>query len=177
MAENDEDFAQGVALVQSEVKALEPQFNWEADNTLALYLQSLGVTVDGVQLKNDGYCLGFTPDNFEAGDSRAQIVDCIVPPAAGEPDFTDDEIEAAKRQLLVAELGDSSLYKYYLRFICTDLVLKKVMDCETKDHAWDVYPEQCNPSKHFDIAVVPQTECVSKDQYNVDGCLFNVHQE
>jgi hypothetical protein len=108
------------------------------------------------------------------GEVRARMEDCITGPADGVA-FTEDEQAALKKQLWSAELGESSDYKYYIRNVCTNDVLKKVNDNYCNGHSDMVFYGQNCRVKHFDVAVTDKSNCVDGQLYNVNHCLFDKH--
>lgn len=171
-------------------KYIEKTFHWTFDASVNQFLlNDLSVEVGGGQLKNEGMCLGYTTKQnyppLEAGqeapaeddedyETRIQLVKCLTPEDIPNFESEDAFIAKLKEQLWTADSVDTTDYKVILRNVCTDLVIKKITDCDSESHATKVYSGQkyC-PTKHFDLALVEKSECVDGDLYNVNHCLFD----
>ena len=102
---------------------------------------------------------------------------CVIIPEEAEWNLLStaeqDELkEKLSRQLWSVEAAPTGIDKFYIRAICTELVIKKVIDSVCKGHSDQVYTGQCGNIKHFDLALVTFEECVGTSQFNVNDCMW-----
>jgi hypothetical protein len=133
--------------------------DWTFDTTV-----STALGLGGGQLKDkNGKCLGYSAlNNFSVTETRIQVVDCVDATAVAAD---------AEKQLWSIELSSDSDDLYYLRNICTDLVIKKVKsDCEH-----DLISGCKKDQFHFDLQLVTLSQCTDGgNMFNVNNCLWQV---
>lgn len=164
-------FNQGIMGVRKSIAKQQDYVEWEFRTDVTDLIDGLG----GGQLSdlNDN-CLAFTEfDNYEDSQgiksTRVQVVPCIH---ADDIDVNDPEqVENFKKQVVSIELGDSLTDLYYIRFACTDKVIKKIKSSGKHDDK--VFDGQLTcQEQHFDFELVDKSECVGDHKFGVNDCAF-----
>lgn len=133
--------------------------DWTFDDSV-----SSALNLGGGQLRDkDNRCLSYFPENFGSEDTRIQVGPCLDANASAED---------LEKQLWSIELGESSSELYYIRNVCTDLVIRKIKpDCSDNHPLISGY---CKCNFHFDADLVPRNKCVDSNKFGVNDCLFDV---